>query len=333
MPKRTDLDSILIIGAGPIIIGQACEFDYSGAQACKALKEEGYRVILVNSNPATIMTDPETRRFDLHRADQLAHHRAHHREGASQRAAADHGRPDGAQHGARSGARGGAREIQRRDDRRLAARHRHGGGPRAVPPRHGRHRTGDRARAHRAQHGRGARGAVGNRLPDRDPALLHARRQRRRHRLQPRGVRGHRGARARRLAHQRGAARGIGARLERVRNGGGARPQRQLHHRLLDREPRSDGRAYRRFDHGGAGADPDRPRVPAPARRLDRGAAQDRRRHRRLERAVRGESGRRPGAGDRNESAGVALLGARLQGDRFSDRQDRRQAGGRLHAR
>ncbi|PIP80732.1 MAG: carbamoyl phosphate synthase large subunit [Gammaproteobacteria bacterium CG22_combo_CG10-13_8_21_14_all_40_8] len=59
MPKRTDLKSILIIGAGPIIIGQACEFDYSGAQACKALKEEGYRVILVNSNPATIMTDPE----------------------------------------------------------------------------------------------------------------------------------------------------------------------------------------------------------------------------------------------------------------------------------
>jgi carbamoyl-phosphate synthase large subunit len=60
MPKRTDIDSVLVIGAGPIVIGQACEFDYSGAQACKALKEEGYRVILVNSNPATIMTDPET---------------------------------------------------------------------------------------------------------------------------------------------------------------------------------------------------------------------------------------------------------------------------------
>ena len=58
MPKRTDISSILIIGAGPIVIGQACEFDYSGAQACKALREEGYRVILVNSNPATIMTDP-----------------------------------------------------------------------------------------------------------------------------------------------------------------------------------------------------------------------------------------------------------------------------------
>src|SRR5436309_15048337 len=59
MPKRTDIHKILIIGSGPIIIGQACEFDYSGTQACKALKEEGYRVVLVNSNPATIMTDPE----------------------------------------------------------------------------------------------------------------------------------------------------------------------------------------------------------------------------------------------------------------------------------
>ena len=59
MPKRTDISSIMIIGAGPIVIGQACEFDYSGAQACKALREEGYRVILVNSNPATIMTDPD----------------------------------------------------------------------------------------------------------------------------------------------------------------------------------------------------------------------------------------------------------------------------------
>src|SRR6516164_5230032 len=59
MPKRSDIGSILIIGAGPIVIGQACEFDYSGTQACKALKSEGYRIVLVNSNPATIMTDPE----------------------------------------------------------------------------------------------------------------------------------------------------------------------------------------------------------------------------------------------------------------------------------
>src|SRR5687767_9318955 len=59
MPKRTDIDSILIIGAGPIVIGQACEFDYSGTQACKALRAEGYQIVLVNSNPATIMTDPD----------------------------------------------------------------------------------------------------------------------------------------------------------------------------------------------------------------------------------------------------------------------------------
>ena len=59
MSKREDIKSILIIGAGPIVIGQACEFDYAGSQACKALKEEGYKIILVNSNPATIMTDPD----------------------------------------------------------------------------------------------------------------------------------------------------------------------------------------------------------------------------------------------------------------------------------
>ena len=59
MPRRDDLQKILILGAGPIVIGQACEFDYSGTQACKALREEGYEVILVNSNPASIMTDPE----------------------------------------------------------------------------------------------------------------------------------------------------------------------------------------------------------------------------------------------------------------------------------
>ena len=60
MPRRQDLHKILLIGSGPIVIGQACEFDYSGTQACKALRDEGYEVVLVNSNPATIMTDPET---------------------------------------------------------------------------------------------------------------------------------------------------------------------------------------------------------------------------------------------------------------------------------
>ncbi|MCC7314212.1 MAG: hypothetical protein IT419_05270, partial [Planctomycetes bacterium] len=60
MPKREDIHNILVIGSGPIVIGQGCEFDYSGTQACKALRAEGYRVVLLNSNPATIMTDPET---------------------------------------------------------------------------------------------------------------------------------------------------------------------------------------------------------------------------------------------------------------------------------
>jgi hypothetical protein len=67
-PRRDDIRTILIIGSGPIVIGQGCEFDYSGAQACKALRDEGYRVVLVNSNPATIMTDPAIRGPDLHRA-------------------------------------------------------------------------------------------------------------------------------------------------------------------------------------------------------------------------------------------------------------------------
>ena len=68
MPRRDDLESILIIGSGPIVIGQACEFDYSGTQACRVLREEGYRVVLANSNPATIMTDPDFADAHLHRA-------------------------------------------------------------------------------------------------------------------------------------------------------------------------------------------------------------------------------------------------------------------------
>ena len=94
MPKRTDIKSILIIGAGPIVIGQACEFDYSGAQACKALREEGYRVILVNSNPATIMTDPEMADATYIEPITWQICREDHRQRAARRAAADHGRPD-----------------------------------------------------------------------------------------------------------------------------------------------------------------------------------------------------------------------------------------------
>ena len=103
MPKRTDISSILIIGAGPIVIGQACEFDYSGVQACKALRAEGYRIVLVNSNPATIMTDPDVADATYIEPITPGDGREDHRQGAARRPAADHGRPDGAEH--RPGAR------------------------------------------------------------------------------------------------------------------------------------------------------------------------------------------------------------------------------------
>src|SRR6266567_133528 len=124
MPRRTDIKSILIIGAGPIVIGQACEFDYSGTQACKALKEEGFRVILVNSNPATIMTDPEL--ADATYIEPITP------EVVAKIIAKE--RPDGAQHRAFAAPHGRARPLQRRDDRRRCACHRQGRGPRAVPP-------------------------------------------------------------------------------------------------------------------------------------------------------------------------------------------------------
>ena len=95
MPKRFDIEAIMIIGAGPIVIGQACEFDYSGAQACKALREEGYRVILVNSNPATIMTDPEMADATYVEPILPEFLRAHHREGETGCALANDGWPNG----------------------------------------------------------------------------------------------------------------------------------------------------------------------------------------------------------------------------------------------
>ena len=191
MPKRTDIRSILIIGAGPIVIGQACEFDYSGAQACKALREEGYRVILVNSNPATIMTDPEM-------AD------ATYIEPITPEIVAkiiEKERPDallptmGGQTGlntalalddmgvlAKFGVEliGAKRDaIEKAEDRKLfrEAMERIG---LENPARHRRQHPRRGARRHRA------------RRPARDhPPRLHPRRHRRRRRLQPRGLRAH----------------------------------------------------------------------------------------------------------------------------------------------
>ena len=141
MPKRTDISSILIIGAGPIVIGQACEFDYSGVQACKALRAEGYRIVLVNSNPATIMTDPDVADATYIEPITPGDGREDHRQGAARRPAADHGRPDGAEHRPGAGRLRRAGEVRRRDDRRQGRRHRQGRGPPEIPRRHGHDRA------------------------------------------------------------------------------------------------------------------------------------------------------------------------------------------------
>ena len=338
MPKRTDISSILIIGAGPIVIGQACEFDYSGTQACKALKAEGYRIVLVNSNPATIMTDPDLadatyiEPITPEIVAKIIEKERHVVPGGFALLPTMGGQT--ALNTALSLNKMGVLErfdvemigatahaIDKAEDRELFRE--------AMTA----HRPGDAALQADQDADPGARGARGYRAARHHPPVVHARRHRRRHRLQQGRVHRHRRTRHRRLADQRGADRGIGAGLERVRDGGGARQTRQLHHHLLDREPRPDGRAHRRFDHDRAGAHAHRQGIPDHARRLDRGAARDRGRDRRLERAVRRQSGGRAAGDHRDEPARVALLRARLEGDRLSDRQGRGQARGRLHAR
>ena len=118
MPRRNDLQKILVLGSGPIVIGQAAEFDYSGAQACKVLLEEGYDVVLINSNPATIMTDPEFATATYIEPLTPAQRRARDREGAARRAAAHARRRHGAQPRARAPRGGRARPLRGRADRR-----------------------------------------------------------------------------------------------------------------------------------------------------------------------------------------------------------------------
>jgi hypothetical protein len=329
MPKRTDLQSILIIGAGPIVIGQACEFDYSGAQACKALKEEGYRVILVNSNPATIMTDPETadsiyiepinwrtieRIIDKERPNALLPTMGGQtalntaldlvREGVLEKYGVE-----------MIGA--SQRAIDMAEDRELFRRAMTDIGLETA-----------RARiAHSMEEALAVQSEIGFPTVIRPSFTLG-------------GSGG--GIAYNREEFEAIVARGLDAsptnevlledRLERVRDGGGQGPERQLHHHLLHREPGPDGGAHGRFDHGGAGADAHGSRISAPARRVDRRAAQDRRGHRGIQRAIRRESGRRPGSGHRDEPARFPLVGPGLEGHGIPDRQDRRQAGGRLHA-
>ena len=340
MPKRSDIKSILIIGAGPIVIGQACEFDYSGAQACKALRQEGYKVILVNSNPATIMTDPEMAdvtyiepitwqmvekiiakekpdailptmggqtalncALDLHKHGVLAKHGVE-MIGANERAiekAEDRLKFKDAMtsiglDSAKSGIAHSWEEAQG-VQKRIAAQTGGPGFPVVIRPSF-------------------TLGGTGGGIA-----------------YNPGRVRRDLQARSRPVADQRAVDRRVADRLERVRDGGGARQGGQLHHRLLDREPRSDGHPHRRFDHRRAGADADRQGIPADAQRVGGDPARDRRRHRRLQRAVCDPPGQWPHDRDRNEPARQPQLGAGVEGHRVPDRQDRCQAGGGLHAR
>src|SRR3989344_5316926 len=307
MPRRTDIKSILIVGAGPIIIGQGCEFDYSGAQACKAIKEEGYRVILVNSNPATIMTDPEmadatyiepitwptiAKIIEKERPDALLPTMGGQtalntaldlaREGVLEKFGVQ-----------MIGATRAA--IDKAEDRELFKKAMESIGLKCARG----------AVAHSMEEAMQVQAAIGF------PVIIRP---------------------SFTLADARAVDRGIHHRLEGVRDGGGARPQGQLHHHLFDRKFRSHGRAHRRFDHGRAGTDADRQGIPAHARCLHRLPARDRRGYRWLERAVRHQpQGWKHG--DRgDEPARQPLVGAGLQGHGFSDRESRGQARGRLHA-
>ena len=270
MPRRTDIESILVIGSGPIVIGQACEFDYSGTQACRVLKAEGFRVILVNSNPATIMTDPEfadatyvepiTPEFvemviakekpdallaTLGGQTALNTAVALHESGVLERYGVEliGASIEAIQRGENREqfkARRGAMDADRRrwpQSRVATAR------PRCWP-------AADDLGYPLVVRPSFTMGGVG--LRPRPTTRRPAPDRRRRPGRQP---------------DHRGADRGVGARLEGVRARGHARPRRQRGDRLLDREPRPDGRAHRRLDHRRPGDDADRPGVPADARR------------------------------------------------------------------
>ena len=293
VPKRTDIQRILIIGSGPIVIGQAAEFDYSGVQACKVLMEEGYEVVLVNSNPATIMTDPEFATatyiepltpetvaavIERERPDALL---------------GDARRPDRAE--PRQGAARGrhARALRRRADRRRLRRDPARRGPRAVPRDDGRGRPARPALGDRAPRSRRPSGVIddiGLPLIVRPAFTLGghgggiARTPRRVQRARLRG--------AQREPDQPGAAGAVAARLGRVRARGDARPQRQRARRVLDREHRPDGRAHRRQRHGRAAADAHGRRVPGAARPGAGGDPRGRRRDRRVQHPVRGRTRR-----------------------------------------
>ena len=339
MTKRTDISSILIIGAGPIVIGQACEFDYSGTQACKALSAEGYRIVLVNSNPATIMTDPEL--ADATYIEPITPEivaKIIEKERTE--------RPNDklvvlptmggqtALNTALALAKDGT--LDKWDVELIGAN------ADAID------KAEDRLRF------REAMTKIGLETPK--SRMAHSRQEA-----------------AEALEHI-GLPAIIRPSFTMGGTGGGIAYNRQeffeIIERGLDASPTTQVLVeesvlgWKEFEmevvrdkadnciivcsienidpmgvhtgdqhHRRAGADADRQRIPDDAQRLDCGAARDRRRDRRLERAVRGQSGRRAHGRHRDEPARVAVVGAGLEGHGFSDRQGRGQTGRRLHAR
>ena len=216
MPRRDDLHTIMLIGSGPIVIGQGCEFDYSGTQACKALREEGYRIVLVNSNPATIMTDPEV--ADRTYIEPITP------ESVEKIIAKE--RPDallptlGGQTGLNTAValwdngvleKYGV-EMIGRDPRRHQPSRR----PHRIQEHLPRNRPGRAPKRRRPQLGRLPRNRGRRQTPLCDPTGLHARRNGRRIRLQHARVRDHRQARPGIFARYRDSDRRIGAGLERI---------------------------------------------------------------------------------------------------------------------
>ena len=333
LPRRDDIHRILVLGSGPIVIGQAAEFDYSGAQACKVLLEEGYEVILVNSNPATIMTDPEfaTRTYiEPLTPESVAKVIEREQPDALLPTLGGGTALDLARELSENGTLGRHRveligadydAIRRAEDRELFRATMERAGLR-VP------RSAAVKSMREAERALPEVGPAGHR-----PPRLHDGRPRRRHRLDRAGVPpgGRRGPR--RQPDRAGARRGVGDRLGRVRARGDARPQRQRRDRLLDREHRPDGRAHGRQRHGRAAADPLRHALPAAPRPGADGDPRGGRRDGRLEHPVRGQPGDRGDRRHRDEPARVALVGARVEGHRVPDRQDRGAAGGGLRAR
>ena len=288
MPRREDLRSVLVIGSGPIVIGQACEFDYSGTQACRVLRQEGIRVSLVNSNPATIMTDPEfadATYVEPITLDVLEKVIAKERPDAvlptlggqtALNAAVElHEAGILARYGVELiGA--GIETIKSGEDRKRFKDIVTGLGS-EVPRSHICH-TMDECLAAAADLGYPVvirpsftLGGSGSGIARSEERPAPPRRRR-----------------AGRQPGDRGAAGGVHPRLEGVRARADARPPRQRGGGLLDREHRPDGRAHRGLGDGRPGDDPDRPRVPAHARRGHRGGPRGRGGHRGLQHPVRG---------------------------------------------